>query len=235
MGRPKIYTEEERKQRRRETRLRYDNAHRTEKAAYREANKESIKKHDAAYRSANKERLAAANAASRGRRLEAKAEYDRLYRERNKARIIKRRVDNREQTAAYMREWRKNHKESLKQYNVGWQETHKEQRQAYQARYNALKPNRGDPCRKQARTMYRRATKIQATPRWFGELDAFIMLEAAALCKTRAKATGIKWHIDHIVPLVSKKVCGLHVGCNIAVIPAKENQAKHNRHWPDVW
>jgi len=91
-----------------------------------------------------------------------------------------------------------------------------------------------NPDKVRAHTSKRRAAKNSAIPYWFGELDELIMLEAADLCARREKTTGIKWHIDHQVPLISKKVCGFHIGCNIAVIPAKENTSKGNRRWPDM-
>lgn len=82
-----------------------------------------------------------------------------------------------------------------------------------------------------ANTARRRATKLQATPKW---ANLFFILEAYALAKLRNKLLGGKWHVDHIVPLRSKLVCGLHNEHNLQVIPASINQTKGNRHWPDM-
>jgi hypothetical protein len=75
-----------------------------------------------------------------------------------------------------------------------------------------------------------RAGKLQATPLWAND---FFIKEAYALARLRTKIFGFKWHVDHIVPLNSDIVCGLHVEHNLQVIPGASNLAKSNRHWPD--
>lgn len=45
---------------------------------------------------------------------------------------------------------------------------------------------------------------------------------------------GVQYHVDHIVPIQSPIVCGLHSHTNLQVVPASINIAKGNRHWPDM-
>lgn len=72
----------------------------------------------------------------------------------------------------------------------------------------------------------RKATKLQATPAWadLGAIEA--KYEEA---RNRSLETGVRHHVDHIVPLKSSVVCGLHVHWNLQVLPAVENLSKGNR------
>ncbi len=77
----------------------------------------------------------------------------------------------------------------------------------------------------------RTAQKLLAVPAW---ANKFFISEAYHLAKLRTEITGFKWHVDHIVPLQSDLVCGLHVEHNLRVIPARDNLTKNNRWWPDM-
>jgi hypothetical protein len=80
-----------------------------------------------------------------------------------------------------------------------------------------------------AKQAKRRSSAIQATPAWAND---FFIKEAYALARLRTKIFGFKWHVDHIVPLNSGTVCGLHVEHNLQVIPGSSNLVKSNRFWP---
>lgn len=77
----------------------------------------------------------------------------------------------------------------------------------------------------------RRALKLQATPSWV-DRDSLIGMYKLALMFNR---TGIKLQVDHIVPLQSDTVCGLHCESNLQLLPATDNNSKGNRYWPDMW
>jgi hypothetical protein len=77
----------------------------------------------------------------------------------------------------------------------------------------------------------RRSTKLQATPSWVDE-DAVRQIYKQR--SSKCDETGIIYHVDHIVPLSSRYVCGLHWEQNLQIITAKENMSKGNRWWPDM-
>lgn len=95
----------------------------------------------------------------------------------------------------------------------------------------ALKWARDNPARCAARAMERFALQRQASPTWADQKEILAIYEEAS---RRKLETGQCWHVDHIVPLKSKFVCGLHVQGNLEILTAAENIAKSNRHWPDM-
>lgn len=66
----------------------------------------------------------------------------------------------------------------------------------------------------------RRAAQLRATPPW---------ADARAIKDFYRRATESGMEVDHIVPLRSKKVCGLHVHFNLQLLTADENVRKGNK------
>jgi len=73
-----------------------------------------------------------------------------------------------------------------------------------------------------------RAAKINRTPNWLTE-DDYRWIEWHHRQAKRVEAlTGTLHHVDHIIPLQSENVSGLHAPSNLQVIPAMENLIKSN-------
>lgn len=100
-----------------------------------------------------------------------------------------------------------------------------EQQRTYRSHH---KPDRDVVNAKNAR---RRASKLKATPSWADTEHITSLYLIAALCKEK----GYDVHVDHIVPLNSDLVCGLHCEANLQLLYAYDNISKGNRHWPDMW
>jgi hypothetical protein len=148
---------------------------------------------------------------------------------------------NPEQTLAAGRAWYSANKEKADATRSAWREFHHEKWKAdirrYQAenadhlRERAAEWRRRNPDMRAATSSRRRALKISATPAWAND---FYINEAYHLAKIRAQVCGGTWHVDHIVPLNSPLVCGLHCEANLQVIPGRINLSKANRYWPDM-
>ena len=68
--------------------------------------------------------------------------------------------------------------------------------------------------------------KISATPKW-SEKDRITVLYEKA--KWLESLTGLKYHVDHIIPLRGKNVSGLHVWENLQILEASINMSKGNK------
>jgi len=78
---------------------------------------------------------------------------------------------------------------------------------------------------KVARAILRIRRKEQAVPIWADE----------GAITTFYKNCPEGYHVDHIIPLNGKYVCGLHVVDNLQYLPAKENLTKSNYHESEEW
>ena len=111
-----------------------------------------------------------------------------------------------------------------------WYFNNKEQKQAYDKEYAsqnrekrrlASKKNREKhPKRKRADTALRRAQRINATPKW---VDRQALKQIYENCPDGC-------HVDHIIPLKGKDVCGLHVPWNLQYLNVEDNLRKSNHY-----
>lgn len=90
--------------------------------------------------------------------------------------------------------------------------------------------DRRDKAADSERSMRRYAAKIGATPRWADSSKIMEVYEFAA----QARSMGLDVQVDHIVPLISDIVCGLHVHQNLRPCLSFSNRSKGNRYWPDM-
>lgn len=144
--------------------------------------------------------------------------------------------------------------EMEKKRTVEWQKNNKDKRSKIQKRYNEnnkdkilekAKKYRNDnreACNarvkdwtmrnKSARREYdarRSASEIMATPKWLTKEHRLQIKEVYKAAAAMAVETGIRYDVDHIVPLRGKTCCGLHVPWNLRPLPARENRIKANK------
>lgn len=144
----------------------------------------------------------------------------------SKARVLEWQKANPEKLQALQKRYALKHRERKAASTAEWYQRNKKRNHANSAAWYRKNLARG--AEKKARYL---AAKLRATPAWANE---FFISEAYDLASRRTKMLGYKWSVDHIVPLQSKLVCGLHVENNLRVIPASVNSVKGNRVWPDM-
>lgn len=175
------------------------------------------------------------------RSREIKAKYASQHIEEKKIANLAWQKENPEKVKIIHKRWVSKNLDKVRQAKNARNKLNPEPARKRVAAWNAKNPIR----RKEAAAKYRkenqgkirtyqvirRSASILATPKWANE---FYIDEIYNLAKLRSSVTGFAWDVDHIVPIQSKLVCGLHVESNMQVIPSKENKKKSNRHWPDM-
>ena len=122
------------------------------------------------------------------------------------------------------KEWKLNNKEKAAAYDKVWQQSNKDKKSKNYKNWqinNRHKVNRYNS--------QRRALEVSATPSWLTEIQHSQIEAFYWLAKLQTELTDDCFHVDHIVPLKGKTVCGLHVPWNLQVLAAKDNLSKSNK------
>ena len=125
---------------------------------------------------------------------------------------------------ARLKAWKKANKEHVAAYDKAWQQSNKDKKAKNYKNYqihNRAKVN--------SYNSLRRASELNATPSWLTNEQKSQMNSIYWLARLQQELTDEQYHVDHIVPLRGKTVCGLHVPWNLQVISAKENLNKGNK------
>jgi hypothetical protein len=117
-------------------------------------------------------------------------------------------------------------KQKSKELTYAWRAKNPEKLSDINSRYS--KNNRAK--RTYQGSIYR-AYKGKATPKWLTESDLLHIKAKYQLSAMLSKNTGEIWHVDHVIPLRGKNVCGLHVPQNLKVITAMQNSQKRNEYF----
>jgi 5-methylcytosine-specific restriction endonuclease McrA len=130
-----------------------------------------------------------------------------------------------------------NKQESVKEKKHEWYAANKEQvidraktRPAEQLREYRNVWKKNNKLQVLADNKVRRRKHRQATPPWITRKQKSEIRQLYEIAITMTKTTGEQYVVDHIVPLRSEIVCGLHVPWNLRVITQEENLKKSNKH-----
>jgi hypothetical protein len=201
------------------------------KAIYYLKNKEKINEKNRKYHHAHKEKL---NEVSKNYYYEHKEklnEKSRTYHQENKEQLSAKNKHWREQNKEKRKQYLKENKDKLLpkiiEYQTSYYELHTEKLKEKSRLYAKENPEKMN-----AQKAKRKAARLQRTPTWLTQ-EQLKRIEVFYLeAKELEAQTGIRHHVDHIIPLRGKLVSGFHVPENLRVITASENCRKRNRYEP---
>lgn len=122
--------------------------------------------------------------------------------------------------------WREKNKEKALEISRNYHHRNRDARSSQNKEWAKLNADL-----RRATAAKRKAAMYMAIPIW---ADIEQIKKIYSECKRVQDVTGVRMHVDHIVPLQSKLVCGLHCEANLRIIPGAENEGKRNFWWPDM-
>ncbi len=142
---------------------------------------------------------------------------------------------NKAKTKEYKSKYAKDNKARKNKLSQEWKAKNKEKVKASWSRYRknrlhiikaaSLRRYKASPEKYRAKSNEYLARKRAHTVGWF---------EADKVKQLYVKATVLGLEVDHIVPLKSDIVCGLHCWHNLQLLDRNLNASKNNRYWPDM-
>lgn len=108
----------------------------------------------------------------------------------------------------YQKEYRLRNKGSRDEASKKWRELNPDKANKHSANYRAL--------------------KLRAKPVWLSVEQEGQIRYIYQLARECSAISGNQYHVDHIIPLRGKDICGLHVPWNLQVLPAEQNIRKSN-------
>jgi hypothetical protein len=126
---------------------------------------------------------------------------------------------NKEGRSKTIKKWSVENRDRKKATTSQWQDNNRQKLSEYGKRYYNKYPGK---------MAEKRTLRRQIQVNWVSDLDRKIMNEIYKKAKYYTKLTGIKYVVDHIIPVKGKNVSGLHVPTNLRVMPALLNTIKGN-------
>lgn len=160
-----------------------------------------------------------------------RGDYSKKWYEENKEYYQKRYQDNKEEVLKQSKKWAQSNKDKVNKKSQEWRDNNRDKFRA-----SCKKSRERNKARIIKNNLIRSRGLKYATPKW---ADINYMNDVYSNCQEANRlfhSLGLnswKMQVDHIHPLKSDLVCGLHNQFNLQVISAKENLQKSNKFYPE--
>lgn len=136
---------------------------------------------------------------------------------------------NLERSLASKKAYRERHKDEAIARAADWRSANPDR-----ARATAAAWAKANKAKKAASAAERRSARRLSTPAW---ADRKLIANAYRWAAEATTALGVKFEVDHLYPLQSDFVCGLHCIENLVIRTMASNRSKGNRHppWSTWW
>lgn len=132
-------------------------------------------------------------------------------------------TNNKDRDYATAKKWRESdpigYAEKQKSYHLSHKISRNEKQRIY---------TKNNPEKFLAKNAKYRAVKLNATVKWDEEYTKEITEGLYQVCEVLGRS-GIKFEVDHTIPLQGELVCGLHVWNNLQILEAGLNSSKNNK------
>jgi len=123
--------------------------------------------------------------------------------------------------AERLKGWREKNKEHINAYNAAYQEENRE----YFRSWHSMNYEKSMSAKRRRHRMKMNGKLKISDPVW-QRIDKARMRHLQEMAKQYEEWLGIKFEVDHIIPIVDEKVCGLHWHGNLHLIPMRLNRMK---------
>lgn len=134
---------------------------------------------------------------------------------------------NKESYDKTAKEWRRNNRKKRNQTQYEWNNRNRDKVRITQNKQSLKNP--GKFAHNLVMSIIRRSKRPGAAPKWLTKeqkLEIKSWYDARIECQWLSEE---QLHVDHIIPLHGKNVCGLHVPWNLQILTASQNSKKGNK------